>query len=124
MTYATDDIIAEADAEIKCITHLINVSPLQYVDALWMKTLCCRHVFDESVLEGTFVKGLPPLLKNSMGSFWKSNKHAALQKSALEHESTSLTKLPQAAQVMNTSNSFQAPPYGSKSSLVSQHSKK
>lgn len=43
-TYATEDIVTEGDKGIICFAPPTSMSPLQYIDALWMKTLRCSQV--------------------------------------------------------------------------------
>lgn len=65
-TYTTDDVIAEANEDILRFTQLPNATPLQFHDAIWMKTLRVPHVYDEYMLKQTVIERLPTLIIHSM----------------------------------------------------------
>lgn len=48
-THATDDVVAEADAEIITFIHLLNNAPVEYAKLLWAKAPPCHRVYDEYV---------------------------------------------------------------------------
>lgn len=74
-TYATDHITPKACTKTVRLTQLTNMSPLQYNDALWMKTMPSTQMYVEYVLERTLVEGLPSLIRHTMLSF-SGEKHA------------------------------------------------
>lgn len=82
--YVAYDIIAKADTETVHFTQSIIMSPLQYTNAIWMKTLHCPQACDEYSLKGSFVEGLPCLIIHSTCSFCSNNKQAAVQKFAYQ----------------------------------------
>lgn len=49
-TYSTSDIFAEADTETVLFTQETNMSPLQFANALWIRTLWCPQLYCEYVL--------------------------------------------------------------------------
>lgn len=120
-TFEMDDIIAQADTETLRRTHSTKMSPLQYADSLWMKTLHCSQLHNKNVLKGTFVEGLPSSILHGMSWLWSSNKPAVLQK--LTHRAASLKNLLERAGV-DTLSSGQSSENGNKSiSVVQQNAK-
>lgn len=93
-TYATDHIAPEACTKTVHLTQLTNMSPLQNIDALWMKTMHSVQMHVEYVLEKTLVEGLPSFIRHTILSF--SGKKPAEQKE-LQYGASSLTMPQQAA---------------------------
>lgn len=56
MTYATENIIPEADVKLVKIRPLGNQNTMQYVQALWMEALRCRTAYDVYRLHKTFYR--------------------------------------------------------------------
>lgn len=67
-TYATDDLIGKTDADIMRFPQESNKLPTEYAEALWKKALRCNRFYDESVLKGIFIEGLPSSIHHSMKS--------------------------------------------------------
>lgn len=57
--YATDDIIGEREADTMKFTQLSNKQATEYTEVLWNKALRYHRVYDEYVLKGIFIEGLP-----------------------------------------------------------------
>lgn len=57
-TSATDDVVADTDANIVKITQLSNKSPKEQAGALWNKVTRCNQVYDEYVFKRAFIEGL------------------------------------------------------------------
>lgn len=36
----------------------LNLSPVEYIQSLWLKKLNCGSLYDESMLNDSFIKGL------------------------------------------------------------------
>lgn len=56
-TYATDDVIATAEAEIENFKQPERMSAVRYLEVLWWKELRCGHICEE-LLKGMFIEGL------------------------------------------------------------------
>lgn len=54
--YATDEVIAEADAEVRRITQLENKTPIEHAEFLCTKILHCECEYVEYVLMGTTLR--------------------------------------------------------------------
>lgn len=80
---------------------------MQYIYALWTKTFRCPRVYDEYVLKKTFVEGLLFLIKHRMQLFCSNRNHVTLHK--LEYDSTSLTRVQEAAGGVHKPNSNRSP---------------
>lgn len=79
--------------DILSFTKLISSAPLQFGEELWLKTLRLRQVY-ECIRNWMFIEGLLLLILQSMRAFWRSPKHASLQKSA--YDVTFLLRVPAA----------------------------
>lgn len=55
-TYATDDVIAEADDDMMRFTQPSNKSPTEYTEALWNKGFKRDRVYDEHVHKDIILK--------------------------------------------------------------------
>lgn len=53
--YATNDVIAECDKNIFSFAQSTSSTPVQFVDALRMQIWCVLQIYDESLVEGTFI---------------------------------------------------------------------
>lgn len=56
--YATEDIIAETDANMTRLTKPSNKLLTEHAEALWKKALRCDRACDEYVLKGIFIEAL------------------------------------------------------------------
>lgn len=56
VTYASCNIIAEADMDIMNLGQLVRQILVEYAQALWTKNQCCGPVCDEHLLEGPSLK--------------------------------------------------------------------
>jgi len=81
-TYATDEVIAEADAEINRYRQPDRMSPPDYAHNLWTKALRCGTVYDEDRLKGIFIEGLHESICQSVRNYWSKNGDADLQELA------------------------------------------
>jgi len=81
-TYATDEVIAEADAEISRYRQPDRMSPQDYAHNLWTKALKCGTVHDEDRLKGIFIEGLHESIRQSVRNYWSKNGDADLQELA------------------------------------------
>lgn len=54
-TWAPDDVIDEAHAEIMRFTSLLNKTLIEYAELLRAKALRCFRVYDEYVLKNNFL---------------------------------------------------------------------
>lgn len=72
------------DMEIIFFTEPANMSPLQHADALLMRALLDPQVYDENVLERTFLEGLPASITDSISPFRSNCKPEALQELAYQ----------------------------------------
>lgn len=54
--YATDNVIAEAKAEIMSVHQPKNMSAIKYIELLWEEALRCGRVYDELRLKGVFIE--------------------------------------------------------------------
>lgn len=68
--YATDDFIADIDADIMLFNQPSNRVPKEYAEAVWNKALRCDWVNEEYVLKGVFIARLPEFIGHSMHSYW------------------------------------------------------
>lgn len=55
-TYAIEDMIAEAEAEIMSFKQPEYVSVVRYLEVLWEKALRCDLVYGEEFLKGFFCR--------------------------------------------------------------------
>lgn len=55
-TYATDNVIIEKDSEITRYVKPTTMLPLEFGNALWLKTLRCPQVYNKHVLRGMFLE--------------------------------------------------------------------
>lgn len=106
-TYATDDVIAETDAEILRFTQPPTKSPTEYAEALWNKALRCDRVYDEYVLKGIFIEGLHESIRHSMRSYWGSRKNATVHD--LARHATSLTNLQHGSRIPDVPRNMDRP---------------
>ena len=65
-TYATNEVIAEAYAEVKNFIQSLRKSETEYGDRLWRKALCCGNVFSDSRLKSLFAEGLLPPIRTQV----------------------------------------------------------
>lgn len=56
--YANDETIEDADVAIHCFSQPAGMIPLQYGEALLGKANRVGDVYDEGILNGTFIEGL------------------------------------------------------------------
>lgn len=78
-TYATDDVITEAEANIMIYKQPGTMSAVPYSATLWEKTLKCGRVYNESKLNGVFIEELHQSIRFSMENHWSANKTSTLQ---------------------------------------------
>lgn len=69
-TYATDDLIAEADVAFTRYNQPWTMSPTQCAKALVTKSVRCGEVQNEYVLGGIFIKLLHEQVRHCMRSYW------------------------------------------------------
>ena len=65
-TYATNEVIAEAYAEVTNFLQSSRMSETEYGDRLWEKALRCGNVFSDSRLKLLFAEGLLPAIRTQM----------------------------------------------------------
>lgn len=78
-TYATDDKIYKADANITNYKQPPNLNIVDYAQLLWTKSVRRSLVYDGYGLEGTFIEGLGSSIWQSMRSNWAKNKGVPLR---------------------------------------------
>lgn len=54
------------EADMMHFIQTSNKSPSEHADALWNKVPGCKKVYDEYVLKGIFIAGLPESIRHSM----------------------------------------------------------
>lgn len=72
-TCATDDVIAEADAEIMRFSQPPNKTSIDHSELRWANAVRCDQVNDEHVLNGNFTEGLQGSTRQCMSSFCSSS---------------------------------------------------
>lgn len=75
-TYATDDVIVEAEAEITNYNEPGNRLDASCSETLWERALRCRRGYDDSSFKGVFVEGLHHVIRFFMLNHWRANKDA------------------------------------------------
>lgn len=75
-TYASDDIIAQAEAELVNFRQPSNMNEETYAAALWEKALRCRPVYSEAKLKGLYIEGVHDAIRLNVRSHWATNSTA------------------------------------------------
>ena len=65
-TYATNEVMAEAYADVTNFLQSSGMSETEYGDRLWRKALRCGNVFSDSWLKSLFAEGLLPAIGTQM----------------------------------------------------------
>lgn len=92
-TYATNDVISEADAEITNFKQPTGMTAVCHCEVLWEKALGCGRVYDEPRLKAIFIEGTHSSIRNLMRTYWGAHKETTLHNLALHV--TLLVKLPE-----------------------------
>lgn len=79
-TYATDDIIVEADVDNINYRQLQDVNDVDYSQSPWTKVLSCGSVYEEYPLNGTFIRDLRSSILQTVRSYWVKNKGVSVQR--------------------------------------------
>ena len=65
-TYATNEVITEAYAEVTNFLQSSGMSETEYGDPFWRKALCCENVFSDNRLKSLFAEGLLPAIRTEV----------------------------------------------------------
>lgn len=65
-------------AKIVRCTQSSNMSPLEFVDALWFEDITCPGLCEEYMLKGNFIEGLLESISHSMRYYWSRHKSGLL----------------------------------------------
>lgn len=68
-TYATEDVIAEANADMMQLTQPSNKLPAECSESLSNTVLRCERVYDEYLVEGIFTEGFSESIHHSTHSY-------------------------------------------------------
>lgn len=79
-TYATDDVVAEDEADITNYEHPKSMSAMQYLQAMWKEALRCGQVYSDSRLKRVLIEGVHHSTGFSLKNDWAANQEATLQK--------------------------------------------
>lgn len=90
-TYASDDVIAEAEADLRHFTQTRNITPQEYAVALTLKVLRCGPVYTEARMIGIYIEGLQESIRSTVRTYWGEHPQADLN--ALARHATSVTNL-------------------------------
>lgn len=66
--YVADDIIAELDADVRSLRQG-SMTPEEYTQELWRKTLSCGTMYDENSLKGIFMEKLTHPTRKTLGQW-------------------------------------------------------
>ena len=80
-TYATDEVLAEAYADVQNYAQPSGMSEIDYSRRLYDKALRCGNVFSDQVLKGIFVEGIGESIRAHVRNY------------LAEHPDVDLTKL-------------------------------
>lgn len=78
-TYGTDELIAEADGEIKQFRQRSRMVHSQYSKGSWTNEHKCGTVYTEDGLKGIFIEGLHETIRESARNFGEYKGNADLQ---------------------------------------------
>lgn len=78
-TYATEDLIAEADEATNQILQSDRKCPPKYSQELWSKALKSGTVYDEARLKGIFTEGIRELIIQIVRNYWGKNQKPAFR---------------------------------------------
>lgn len=67
--YGTDEVIAKSECDIMRFAQPSNMTPSPYAEKLVTKTLQSGDLYEEYVLNETFLKGLDASIRNSMREY-------------------------------------------------------
>lgn len=81
-TYATDEIVAEADMNFTDSRKPAGQTAVENVQVLQPKALLFWPVYDEYGVKGTFIEGLRASIWQRVWSYWTKIKLRSLQKLA------------------------------------------
>ena len=90
-TYASDDVIAEAEEGLRHFVQAPGMTELDFATKLTLKVLRCGHVYNEAKMIGFFIEGLNESIRSSVRSYWGENPAADL--STLARKAASIAKL-------------------------------
>lgn len=77
--YATDNVIAEAEAEKTNFKKPKGMFTVHHSETLQEKALRCARLYNESRLQGVFFKALHESIRFSMRIYWNAHKGATVQ---------------------------------------------
>lgn len=69
-TYSTDDIISKTYTWINRSKPGDRLSPLDYVQDMWTKSLRCATVYSEDLTEDILIEGLHGPIREIIGLYW------------------------------------------------------
>lgn len=99
-TYATDEVIVEADAEITYLKQPKRMSAVRNSEVFWKKAVRCDRVYEEALLNRAFTEGLQESVRFFMRTYWGVHKDATLL--TLARLTRSLFKLPEGSNSTST----------------------
>lgn len=73
------------------VCQTVDHPALEFASEHWLKTLTCRHIYEEYVIKRIFVKGILQSIGHIMKTYWDIHKNAQFQEIA--YYATSLTKV-------------------------------
>lgn len=90
-TFATDDIIAEAEADLTRCVQTDKMTEAQFEALLWKKALRCGSVFPETRLRSLFIEGLNATIRQIVRGEWARHPDADL--GTLQRYATSMAHI-------------------------------
>lgn len=90
-TYATEDVIDEAETDVTSFKPPAGMTAVRYSEALTEETLRCGMLYNKPKLSRIFIEGLRSSICYSIRTYWGSHKEATLH--SLARHTTSLVKL-------------------------------
>lgn len=90
-TYASDDVVAEAEADLRHFVQNRSMSPQEYATALTLKVLRCGPVYTEARIIGIYIEGLRESIHSTVRTY--RSEHPAADLNTLAHHVASVSNL-------------------------------